>query len=73
MGKMHMEFYSVLCGSLDGRRVWGKMDTCICMAEFRLCSPETITLLTGQIPIQNKKLKRQKIKIFLQRRHTNGQ
>ena len=22
-----------LCGSLDGRGVWGKMDTCICVAE----------------------------------------
>ena len=24
---------SMLCGSLDGRGVWGWMDTCICMAE----------------------------------------
>ena len=39
----------MLCGSLDGRGVWGKMDTCICMAEFLRCSSETITkfLLIG--------------------------
>ena len=24
---------SVLCGNVDGREVWGRMDTCICMAE----------------------------------------
>ena len=38
----------VLCGSLDGRGVWGRMDTCICMAESLCYSPETImTLLIG--------------------------
>ena len=37
-----------LCGNLDGRGVWGRMDTCICMTESLCCSPETITtLLTG--------------------------
>ena len=31
----------------------GRMDTCICMAEFLCCSPETITtLLIGYAPIQ---------------------
>ena len=25
------ELCSMLCGSLDGRGVWGRMDTCICM------------------------------------------
>ena len=35
-----------------------KMDTCVWMAESMGCKPETITtLLTGYIPIQNKKLK----------------
>ena len=38
----HMELCSVLCGSLDGRKVWGRMDTCISMAEPPYCSPETI-------------------------------
>ena len=54
----HMELCSKLCTSLDGRRVWGRMDTCTCMAESFLCSPETITtLLIGYTPIQNKKFK----------------
>jgi len=51
----HMELCSMLCGSLDGRGVWGKMDTCICMAQSLLCSVETIiTLLISDTPIQNK-------------------
>ena len=51
----------MLCGSLDGREVWGRMDTCICMVESLCCSPETITtLLIGYTPIQNKKLKKKK-------------
>ena len=49
-----MEFCSMLCGSLDGKGVWGRMDTCKCMAEPFRCSPETIaTLLVGCTPIQN--------------------
>ena len=32
---------------------WGRMDTCVCMAESLRCSPETITtLLVGYTPIQ---------------------
>ena len=47
----------MLCGSLDGRGVWGRTDACMCMAGSLHCSPETITtLLIGYIPIQNKKL-----------------
>jgi len=53
-----MELFSMLCGSLDGRRVWGRMDTYICMAEFLCCSPKTVTtLLIGYPSIQNKKFK----------------
>ena len=49
---LHRELCSVLCGSLDGRGVWGRMDTCICMAESLWCSPETIpTMLIGYTPI----------------------
>ena len=40
-----MEFCSMLCGSLDGRGVWGSRDTCKCKAAFLHCSPETITTL----------------------------
>ena len=25
----------MLCDSLDGMRVWGRMDTCVCMAIFQ--------------------------------------
>ena len=51
----HRELCSVLCGSLDERGVWERMDTCICMAESLCCPPETIkTLLTGYNPIGNK-------------------
>ena len=51
---LHMEQCSMLCGSLDGRGVWERLDTWICMAEPRHCSPENITLLIGYTPIQNK-------------------
>ena len=40
------------CSSLDGRGVWGRMDTCIHMAESLRYSTETImTLLIGYTPI----------------------
>ena len=53
-----MELCLTLCASLDGRGVWGRMDTCICMAESLLGSPKTTTtLLIGYTPIQNKTLK----------------
>ena len=41
----HMELRSMFCASLDGRGVWGRMDTCICMAESLCCLLETITAL----------------------------
>ena len=48
----------MLCGSLDGRGVWGRMDTCICMAESLHCSSETTTtLLIGSTPVQKEKFK----------------
>ena len=48
-----MELYSVLYGSLDGRRLWGKMDTCMCMAQSLCCLSETTTtLLISYTPIQ---------------------
>ena len=43
----NMELGSVLCDSLDGREVLGRMDTCICMAESLCCSLETTTTLLG--------------------------
>ena len=48
----HRELSSMFCASLDGRGVWGRMDTCICMAESLLCLHETITtLITSYIPL----------------------
>ena len=40
-----VELGSMLCGSLDGKGVWGRMDTFVCMAESLPCSLETITAL----------------------------
>ena len=54
----HRDLCSVLCGSLDGRGVREKIDTCIWMTESLHCSPKTIlTLLIGYTPIQNEKFK----------------
>ena len=51
-----MELCSILCGSLDTRGVWRRMDICMWMAESLCFSPETITiLLIDYTPIQNKK------------------
>ena len=62
----HRELCSVLCGSLDERGVWGRMDTCIRVAESLHCSPETLrTLLTGHTPIQNKQFNLKQEYIFL--------
>ena len=48
----HRESCSMLCSILDGREVWGRMDTCICMAESLCWTPKTVTtLLIGYIPI----------------------
>ena len=41
----HMDLSSVIFGSLDGRGVWGRGDTCICMTELLRCAPETVTTL----------------------------
>ena len=35
-----MEFYLMLCASQDGRGIWGKMDTCLSMAESLPWSPK---------------------------------
>ena len=35
------------------RGVWGRMDTCICMAESLCYSPETVTTFNQLYPIQN--------------------
>ena len=45
----------MLCDSLDGRGVWGRMDTCICMAESLCCPGETITMLFTDCESENVK------------------
>ena len=37
------ELYSVLCNNLYGKKIWKRMDTCICITESLCCTPETIT------------------------------
>ena len=55
---LDVELCSMLRGSLDGRGVWGRMDTRICVAKSLRGSPETITtLLISYTPIENKKLR----------------
>ena len=39
------ELFFMFCGSLDGRGVQGRMDTCICLAESLCWAPENITAL----------------------------
>ena len=46
----HRGLCSMLCGSLAGKGVWRRLDTCICMAEFLHSSPETITTLLISYP-----------------------
>ena len=58
---LHREVCLMLCGSLDGRGIQGRMNTCVCVAESLSCPPETITsFLNGYTPMQNKKFKKKK-------------
>ena len=55
----------MLHGSLDGRGVWGRIDTGACMVEPLCRSPETITgLLMIYTPVQNKKLKKNTVPLL---------
>ena len=50
----HRELCSVSYGSLDGRGVWRRMKTYICITESLHCSPETFTtLLANQLWTQS--------------------
>ena len=42
---LHRELCSMLFGSLDGRGVSRRMDTCMCMTKSLCCPPETVTAL----------------------------
>ena len=55
----HWELSSMLCGSLHGMGIWGRMDTCVCNAESLYCQYETTpTLLISYTSIKNKKVKK---------------
>ena len=63
--------FTMLCGSLDGRVVWARMDTCICMPESLCCPPETMTTLLmamAQYKIKSLII----IKIAVKRREAKG-
>ena len=48
-----MELCSILCGSLDGTGVSGRMYTCLCVVEPLRCSPKIIISLIDYTPIQH--------------------
>ena len=51
----HRELCSMYVAAWMGGTFGGEMDTCVCMTESLLLSPESITtLLTGYTSIQNK-------------------
>ena len=51
----HGTLLNVMCHP-GWARVWGRMDTCVCMAESLHCLPDATTLLVCYILIQNKKV-----------------
>ena len=54
-----MVTHTPLSSMLPHSIVWGRVDTCVCMAKALCCSPETVaTLSIGYIPIENKKFKK---------------
>jgi len=49
-----IELCSMSCGSLDGRGVWGRMDTCISFAEcFTVISPFVLSAFTLFIEVSS--------------------
>ena len=52
-----MELCSMLCGSLNGKGVWERMDTCIYMVKSFCCPPETRNIVNCCTPIKNIKFK----------------
>ena len=54
---LYREFCSTLGGSLDGREIWGRIDTYIYMAESLCCPPETVNWLYSNT---NKEFKKRK-------------
>ena len=40
----HRELYSILYNNLNGKRIWKRMDMCLCITDPVCCTPETNTL-----------------------------
>ena len=54
-----MELCSRLDSSLSGKRIWKRLDSCICVTELLCCASETNTAsLIDCTPIQNRELKK---------------
>ena len=51
---------TLLSVNVDGRRVWGRMDACICMIESLPCSPETDNIVNHLYPNTKIKVKKKK-------------
>ena len=41
----HRDLYSIFCNNRNGKRIWKRRDTCICITESFCCIPETNTTL----------------------------
>ena len=47
----HRELCSLFCNNLNGKRIWKRTDTCICITESLCCTAETnMTLLINYTP-----------------------
>ena len=54
----------MLCGDLNGKRIWRRIDTCICITKSLCCTPETnTTLLINYTPNKINKILKNKNKI----------
>ena len=50
------ELCSIFCSKVNGKRIWKRINTHICITESLCCTPETnTTLLTNYEPIKNEK------------------
>ena len=55
----HRERCSKFCSNLNGKRIWKRTDTCVCITESLCCTPEMNTFLVNHIPVWHKNLKKE--------------
>ena len=60
----HRELYPVFSDNLRGKRIYKRMDMCICMAESFRCTADIITIL--KINYTSMKLKKRNLKVFME-------